>query len=582
MINRPKPILAAICVLAAGLRALGIDHGLPAVYVHAEAQVLDAALAVGRSLTPQHFGHPSLYPYLLFIWEGLFFVAGRIGGYFDSLLAFQQRLILDPSAHFLVGRSLSLVGSTLTVVAAYLLGRRLFDRSTGLIAAAALAVAPIAVRDAHYMKVDAIAALSLASALVALARLVADSEAAAHRRYWIIAGLLTGIAVSTDYLASFLGFTMAAVILVDVRRTGSWPATSRLALWAVGGALVGFLAGSPTLPFNLPRVVTDVRAGSDAAAAVLQGSLPGVFVHAKTLLSDAMGWPIGLAAVAGVIWMLASDWRRGIVLVSILGPLIVFAATTVSSSRHVNVVLPLMAVAAGFTLAQIVRRVENPTRLALLLTLPFIPGLVGSFAWDLFLRQPDTRTLAAEFIESNIPAGSSVLVQPYGPPLTQSREGLLESLRVNLGKEANAPIRFQLMLGVSPYPQPSFRLIYLGDGALAASADRVYIVPAEFSSGEGLAPLRRAGIEYVALTRGSATEPGLQELHAALAREGTRVAAFSPYRIGTSMAVQAAAPPFLHRAVGAVHRALERPGPTTEIWSVGEKPGKRRWGAPGS
>jgi hypothetical protein len=580
MINRPKLILAAICVLAAGLRTLGLDHGLPAVYVPEESLVLNSALAVPQSLTPQRFTHPSLYPYLLFIWQGMYFVAGRLVGHFDSLLSFQQQLMVDPSGHFLVGRAFSVLCGTLTVVAAYLLGRRLYDRPTGLVAAAALAVSPIAVRDAHYMKIDAPGAMFLALAHVALARILVDAGAATHRRYWIVAGLLSGLAISLDYYAAFVAFSMAAVALVDLKRSGTWRESARLFLWCSAAALVGFLSGSPAIPFNLGRFVADAASG--AGVDIGWGAVGAMVAYLRILVSDAMGWPVGIAAFAGFVLALATDWRRGLLLVSFLVPFFVFVAITLPVSRQVNLVLPMMAVAAAFAGTRIGRGLTNPTRLTLLLTLPFIPGLLGSLAWDTFLRRSDTRSLAAGFIESTVPAGGSLLVQPFGPALRQSREGLLESLRVNLGSESKAPIRFQLMLAVSPYPQPSYRLFHLGGDHADESVDRMYIVPAEFTPDEGLAPLRRAGIEFVLLNHASTAGQDLHELEAALAREGKRLATFSPHRADATMAERAGAPPFLHQTVGGVHRTLERPGPAIEIWVVAEKPGARRWGAPGS
>jgi len=105
-------------------------------------------------------------------------------------------------------------------------------------------------------------------------------------------------------------------------------------------------------------------------------------------------------------------------------------------------------------------------------------------------------------------------VQPYSAPLRPSREGLIEALRANLGSESNASIKYQLMLGLDPYPSPAYRLIYLGDGG--EDAEKIYISPRELSGNVGLKPLRDLKIDYVVLKRENVENPGLRPLVSAL------------------------------------------------------------------
>ena len=56
-----------------------------------------------------------------------------------------------------------------------------------------------------------------------------------------------------------------------------------------------------------------------------------------------------------------------------------------------------------------------------------------------------------------------------------SREGLVEALEANLGDARAASTKFQIQLGLDPYPSPSYRVLYLGRGGL--DADKLYIDP---------------------------------------------------------------------------------------------------------
>lgn len=562
--------IVLICALAAGLRSIALDYGLPAIYNPDETPILNRALALSNSLKPQNFVYPSLYFYLLFVWEGLYFAAGRALGLFESLAAFQREFFIDPSRHFFAGRVFSVLCGTVAVLALYWFGRRLYDRATGLAAAAALAVSPIAVRDAHYVKLDVPTTMFVVIAHAALARILVDPIAAARRRTWFVGGVMSGLAVSTQYYAIFLGFTMIAVAIADATRTGRRGAASRLFLWSVAGAALGFFIGTPFLPFELTRAIADIAhvREVDVDRALVGGAFSATGAYLRILLWDAMGWPIWIAAVLGFGWALVADWRRGLMLVSFFVPFFAFIANTVPMSRYLNVALPLVALAAGFALVRIGRAV-GPYSVAAtpaVVALALIPGLRSSLQWDSFLGKTDTRTIAREYLEQHVPPGGSLLVQPYGPPVRQSKDALIEGLRFHLGSESKASPKFQQMLALDPYPEPSYRLVYLGDTGL--DKDRIYIRPQEFTDAAGLSPLRRQGIEFVVLKQSNVRNPEIAGLEAALQREGRKVAEFTPYRAGTSAEARARIPPFLHNTAAVIHDELERPGPIVEIWAI--------------
>src|SRR6478752_3187833 len=144
--------LLALVAVAVILRTIGLRYGLPAVYNPDEVAIMNRAMAFGASgLNPHNFLYPTLYFYALFAWEGAFYLAGRLAGTFGSLADFERAFFVDPTTIFVAGRALSVVAGALTVIATYALGRRISGRAGGLAAAALIAVAPLAVRDAHYV-----------------------------------------------------------------------------------------------------------------------------------------------------------------------------------------------------------------------------------------------------------------------------------------------------------------------------------------------------------------------------------------------------------------------------------------------
>jgi hypothetical protein len=566
-------LLAIICVLALALRMLGLTYGLPAVYNPDETPILNRALTFAKGdLNPHVFVYPTLYFYVLFIWEGLFFVAGRAIGLFDSLAAFQREFFLDPSRHFLAGRMLSVVCGTATVAGVYRLGRRLYDRGTGLGAAAFLAVAPIAVRDAHYVKLDVPTTMVVVFALVALARIVVDPDAASRRGAWIGAGLLAGLAVSTQYYAIFLGFSMLAVAAADLQRSRDPRKTIRLFLWSIGAAALGFFIGTPFLIADFDKALGDIAhvREVDIDRAVVKG---GVFVavvdYLKIFLLDAVGWPVWLLAVVGGVWAVASDWRRGLVFASFFVAFFAFIVNTVPMSRYLNVVLPIVCLAAAFAVMRLARATGPAARIVApaAVALAMIPGLLASIKTDLFIRQADTRTLAREFLERRVPAGRTLLIQPYSAPVWRSRDSLIEAFRANLGSESEASTKFQLTMALDPYPSPAYRLIYLGDDD-GLDVDKIFVSPSQFQDEDGLTPLRAMGVDYVVLKQANVRNPAFDALDRALAREARLIAEFTPYRADAGPFERSTVPPFMHNTAARIHPSLERPGPIVEIWEL--------------
>jgi predicted aconitase len=73
---------------------------------------------------------------------------------------------------------------------------------------------------------------------------------------------------------------------------------------------------------------------------------------------------------------------------------------------------------------------------------------------------------------------------------------------------------------------------------------------------------------FVVSKRYNTSDPATLPFLTALAREGRRIAPFSPYGPGVSEAEQARIEPFLHNTDTRIDDALERPGPRLEIWQL--------------
>jgi hypothetical protein len=561
----------------------GLRFGLPAVYNPDELAIMSRALAFGSGdLNPHNFLYPTFYFYALFAWVGAAFVALRAGGFVESLGAFQQSFFIDPTAIYLAGRSLSVVAGAATV---WLLARRLRGADSPGAAWAAglfLAVSPIAVRDAHYVKHDVFATLWVVVAMLAMWRMI-DHDRADPSRLWQhagAAGAACGIAFSTHYYTVFLVLPLVLAIVFATEGT-SWRLRVRATVAAGIGALVVFLALSPFILVEPATAWRDIVANRhivvDRAAAVGgTDRLPSAAAYARMLWHEAVGWPVLAMAVAGIPVLFGRSWRLAVWWLAFPCAFLLFISNTVAATRYLNPVLPFLAMLAATAVDALIGRVwglrQSPSsRLRPVATLAAaaalaLPGIGLSVDTGTFFRNTDTRTLGQHFIEARLPPGASVLVQPYGVQLHQSRESLIEALSATLGDPTTASRKFQMRLRLDPYPSPAYRTVYLGDGGL--DVDKVYVRYAEIQGPDPLAALRRHRIEYVVWKRYDPPEAAARAFVTALDAQARLLARFTPYRPEADAATRRRVVPFLHNTDTPLDPALGRPGPIIEIWAI--------------
>jgi hypothetical protein len=584
--------LAAILIVATWLRLTGLGFGLPAVYNPDEVAIMSRALAFATGdPNPHNFLYPTFYFYVLFAWTGLAFVVSWLTGAVASLEAFQARFFVDPSSVYLAGRLLGVACGVAGVAATWALARRLFGRGVALAAAAFLAVAPTAVRDAHYVKHDVPVTLLVVLAMLAMARVwplaaarpeavpgrgeaVPDAPAAARprasRASVLAAGALAGAAASTHYYAVFLIVPLA---LACVWQANDRRAALRTLAAAAGAAVAAFFLLSPFILVEPATAWHDIVANRrivvDRAGAGRGVFFASATAYARMLWTEGAGWPVVLLAAAGT-WTLARlSWRVTTWFLAFPTVFYLFISNTVAASRYLNPVLPFLAMLGGLGAAALASR-GGRHRVwvgAALVIAAAVPGARDSWRVGWFFQQDDTRTLARRFIEAHVPAGSTVLVQPYSVPLVQSRESLVEALTARLGDVSRASTKFRLRLATDPWPEPAYRLLFLGEEP-GLDADKIYLRYADFEGPGGIEVLARHGVQVVVLKRYNGPDSVTTPLLATLERGGRRIAEFSPYRPDADPATRAAVAPFLHNTDTPLDAALSRPGPVVEVWAV--------------
>ena len=222
-------------------------------------------------------------------------------------------------AYGMVGRAITAFFSTLTVLWVYRIGRRTFDAPVALLGAALLAVCVLHIQLSHFMTVDL-----LMSALLTVGLLFSVRFAQGGRSIDAIGiGLMLGLGMAAKFNGITLGAGIAAAYgvawLSNKRSLGS------LLAYFVPLTLLFCLAGFGLFEYYAVRDPYTYAHAIGIQAKMVSGetdwpytrqyvnTAPYLF-QLKNLVVWGMGWPLGIAAVGGVVGAV------GLLIASLLSP----------------------------------------------------------------------------------------------------------------------------------------------------------------------------------------------------------------------------------------------------------------------
>ena len=359
--------LVAILGLAAALRFVGIEYGLPFPLLNPDEQVIVPRawhMTHGGGPNPHWFNYPSLVLYLLAPFEAWH----AVPTYLDA------RIVIA-------------VLGTAAVAATWWLGLRAYGMLAAVVGAAAVAVETTHVAYSHMAVTDVPMTLGVA---VALALMVSGRLE--------LAGAAAGLALSAKWPAVLL-----AVPLI----VAGWEQWRRLGI-AFALAVATFLVTSPFVLLDAGKAASDAWSTQSIHHTGWLGfehdgsSLVG-FLHR---LWSGMG-PALVLAGAGLVAALIARRRTDLILASFV--LVYFLNLLTLESHFDRFVLPLvppLSVLAGRS------RLLAPVAGALL-----VFPLVWSIQKDVRWTRTDTRVVARAWIERHVAPGTEVAAESSTPSL---------------------------------------------------------------------------------------------------------------------------------------------------------------------
>ena len=514
--RRDKRLRDAVCLtLIAGiglaLRLWGIAQGYPDFYGHVDEIGVVASIwnfFRAQTMLPTEFTYPALYSYLvaLLLWISGWWVAGpQLGSHVDSMVLVSY---LDPARAAIVGRGLSAVAGTVTVLFTFLIGARAHGRRVGIVAAAFMACAAVPVAQAHRALPDTTMAM-LAAACFYLAWRIYESGSWGS---YLGAGVAAGLVLATKYNGAFTALAIpAAHLLRSGNRNGPVGNGPGLAirlfdrrLWsAVLAAIAAVFVGSPYLFLASEKYVGIATYQVSSLGFSLGRVYPWWWVAEGLVLSE---WVIGGFMLVGVLiglvrrrpfdWFMVAAWL----------PSFAYIGSWSRESLHYLLHLyPLLAVGAAAAAVELAERLQIRCVRTLLIGACLLPSLLLAVSYDRQLSRPDTRSLASTWIEDHVAAGTKIAMTwlPYCPRLA------LVSERHSIWMYYQDSSRVQQVLRESWVGRSAYRLVNLETWSKRPHVPEAYAGQFDLDDPETSRIFRRgwrspeqlvaAGVEYVVL-----------------------------------------------------------------------------------
>jgi len=454
--------IAAVFVLALVVRLINIDWGLPyqsfrhSLYSFDEVSETLASLLIGnREYNIGIIRRQPFFYYVLFVYNALFFVLQRLAGLPVDWQTFSQPYGGDLTGVLVADRFLIAVLGALTVVLTYFIARRIFSGRVAIFSTVFILFSFGHILFSQESRLDSL--MPFLTALTFLFILIIWDEPGGRLRPFVITGFLVAASAATKLTGFALLLPFLAITILNPRSGHVLPfrrpAFDRRYPYGFTVFLGTYFAlAAPFIVFWRAFQGSSASIGQTVVGPAIHRfelaseNVTGIGIstwryslpwHLSSSLPDMMGLSIYLLAIVGLVFILFRKEKRAHSLLlgaTILAFVLPIGLLRRALWRDIVPVLPLLAICAGYGLSQIadllmqaIRVQVEKCRLAIeigLLLVVLILPIFRIIRHVMLLSQPDTREIAADWIESNIPTGTRLASTTYGPGILDERHVL--------------------------------------------------------------------------------------------------------------------------------------------------------------
>lgn len=464
-----KLVAPLILATALGLRLWGVGYGLPFIlHPDENRQILDSlGMAERLSVFPEEFSYPALHKYMLVAVNGIYFIVGRLLGWFTGPADFALKFLEGRSSVLLLSRLVSVAFGTALCVLLYKMGRRLFSEKTGLIALVFSAGMFHLIQHSQWAIADIFLAFFTTASLCFIMLSVSEPD----RRNTLCAFIFAGLAISTKPQGVFLLLPLLIGRVFVFRDSDSaHKKTSFLRETTLACSLLvsASLIGNLSWLFNFTPVYEKFRMLSQVAHLGISSKAPfkAGYLHLAGWFAADLArqeGALGVVLLAGVVYAAIKRSRKDLILLSYLALFLFAMKDWAIRYLHLFVaIFPVLCLFAARMTSDLLSKAKVRGRAAAALTLAVVlPSAAWSIDASIVKGSVDTRTEAVEWVDANIPAGALIAVDWYefSIPLLSATPVYLQNPKAK--KYFETKVNGSVKLGYEEYlkNRPVYRVI---------------------------------------------------------------------------------------------------------------------------
>lgn len=431
-LRRIDPLVAAVAALALALRVPLVMAALPGVGNSDEPLNIAVGLRIASdgTLDARTFRYPGLlYEVIVAVTTAFRGVGIHVPVHGAMRIENLGVAHTDARAFLVAVRLVGVLASVVTCLLVWATVRETlkaaelperWGRIAAAIAAATVAVSPLATANSAYATPDVYAALAVALTLYGATRVLRGARYALP-----LCGLGVGIALGAKYLGVAALPVVVAYALSPRRDTRRNKRVITIAGVAIIAAAAFALTtpGIVTHPVSVLDGLRSEAAHYQAGHVGAQGDAPGYYLSAlfhdqPLLLAAAAFAAVAVFRTAGLI-------RRTLIVgfAYAIPQFLLLAAMTVRFDRNLVPLTPALAVLAGVAVPAVFPRTHRRAVAAVTVAAAFVP--LASAA-TLYPRLDEhSRVQAAAWVAEHVPSREPVVVESYGPWLDPRRYRLV-------------------------------------------------------------------------------------------------------------------------------------------------------------
>lgn len=443
-------IIAIACIF----RLLALNWGLPFRYNDDETNYIEVALRIGiGKFKPEQLVHGTLFPDILFIVYALYFLAGKIMGFFPSLDSFMLAYLRNPSAFSILARLTVIFFSIGSLYLTYLMGKKLFNKKVGALASLFLSFSTV-----HYMMsttglADMVAAFFLLLSFYLLLEYYFCSNTRKSLRYFYLSGFILGLSMAAKLLtAPGIICYLAIFFFKEKKHLKFFRKKIFLGLFFI---ILGFFLAEPYAFLNPGELFLSFK--------TIEQSNIGFVKVTPPVFSYLFGWlPNSLGKISIVVFFTSLIYflfrRTKNIMWILIFPLFHFLCFQMLSATgfafYLLPSIPFICLTIStflYKTSQSLKKWRSVFLFALSFLCIFNPAL-DSLRYYSVITNKDTRSEAKEWIEKDIQSGKSIMLEGavsnnelvMAPKLNENLESLEDSLKWTIAHGGSG--RFQQLL----------------------------------------------------------------------------------------------------------------------------------------